>query len=49
MKHDRCRFDDTNPSKEKEEYEHAIIDALELLKIKPHKVSHTSDWFEQAS
>ncbi|KAL3909029.1 MAG: hypothetical protein SGPRY_009570 [Prymnesium sp.] len=39
------RFDDTNPSKEKEEFEHAIIEDLKLLQIKPDKVSHTSDYF----
>jgi len=40
------RFDDTNPSKEKEEYEHAIIEDLKRLEIRPHKVSHTSDHFQ---
>jgi len=41
------RFDDTNPSKEKEEYEHAIKEDLEMLHIKPDVVSYTSDFFPQ--
>lgn len=41
------RFDDTNPSKEKQEYEDAIIEDLALLGIKPNNVSHTSDYFDQ--
>ena len=40
------RFDDTNPSKEKEEYEEAIVRDLARLRIAPDKVSHTSDHFE---
>ena len=43
----RLRFDDTNPSKEKEEYEEAIIEDLARLQIKPDLVSHTSDWFAE--
>jgi len=43
----RLRFDDTNPSKEKEEYEEAIIRDLARLQIKPDIVSHTSDWFKE--
>ena len=39
------RFDDTNPSKEKEEYEEAIRHDLARLEIVPAAVSHTSDWF----
>ncbi|KAK0450308.1 glutamyl-tRNA synthetase [Desarmillaria tabescens] len=41
------RFDDTNPSKEKTEYEQAIIEDLHLLGVSPTKVSHTSDYFDQ--
>jgi len=40
------RFDDTNPSKEKEEYEHAIMEDLEMLQIKADSITHTSDYFE---
>ena len=39
------RFDDTNPSKEKEEYEEAIVHDLNRLQITPAKVSWTSDHF----
>ena len=42
-----CRFDDTNPTKEKEEFEDAIIKDLALMGIKPDKTSHTSDYFEE--
>ena len=40
------RFDDTNPSKEKEEFETSIIDDLARLGIKADKFSHTSDFFD---
>lgn len=39
------RFDDTNPAKEKAEYEDAFVDDIKSLGIKPHMVSHTSDYF----
>ncbi|KAI8802042.1 tRNA synthetases class I, catalytic domain-containing protein [Cladochytrium replicatum] len=39
------RFDDTNPSKEKTEFEDSILEDLTLLGIKPDSVSHTSDYF----
>ena len=39
------RFDDTNPAKEKGEYEEAILEDLKRLEIVPNKVSHTSDHF----
>lgn len=42
----RVRFDDTNPSNEKEEYEHAIVEDLRRLGMKPDVVSWTSDYFE---
>lgn len=41
------RFDDTNPSKEKQEFEDAIIEDLALLGIQGDSLSHTSDYFEQ--
>ena len=40
------RFDDTNPAKEKEEFEQVILDDLKLLNIKYDHFSHTSDHFE---
>ncbi|KAI4094523.1 MAG: hypothetical protein LQ339_007484 [Xanthoria mediterranea] len=42
-----CRFDDTNPSKEKEEFQQSIVEDLALMGIKPDKTSHTSDYFQQ--
>ncbi len=41
------RFDDTNPSKEKQEFQDAIIEDLALMGIKPDKTSHTSDYFKE--
>lgn len=40
------RFDDTNPTKEKSEYEKAIIEDLGLLGIQGDVQSHTSDHFQ---
>ena len=40
------RFDDTNPAKEKEEYEEVILEDLKLLKVKYDHFSRTSDHFE---
>jgi glutamyl-tRNA synthetase len=42
----RLRLDDTNPSKEKEEFQDAIIEDLKLMGIVPDKVSFTSDYFD---
>jgi glutamyl-tRNA synthetase len=40
------RFDDTNPSKEKEEYEEAIKHDLQVtMGVKPDRVTYTSDYF----
>ena len=40
------RFDDTNPAKEKEDFEKIILKDVEMLKIKPDIFSYTSDHFE---
>ncbi len=40
------RFDDTNPSKEKDEFEESIINDLASLGVKGDRVTHTSDYFE---
>jgi glutamyl-tRNA synthetase len=40
------RFDDTNPSKEKQEYQDAIIEDLALIGITPDRTSYTSDYLE---
>ena len=40
------RFDDTNPAKEKEEYENVILDDIKMLQVKYDHVSRTSDHFE---
>ncbi|KAI0017148.1 tRNA synthetases class I, catalytic domain-containing protein [Xylariomycetidae sp. FL0641] len=42
----RLRLDDTNPSKEKEEYQDAIIEDLALMGVKPDSVTYTSDYFD---
>ncbi|ORY86037.1 tRNA synthetases class I, catalytic domain-domain-containing protein [Leucosporidium creatinivorum] len=41
------RFDDTNPSKEKAEFEESIIEDLALLGVKADSTSYTSDYFDQ--
>ena len=41
-----CRFDDTNPSKEKEEFQDAIVEDLALMGVRPDKTSYSSDYFE---
>ncbi|OAV91815.1 hypothetical protein PTTG_07561 [Puccinia triticina 1-1 BBBD Race 1] len=40
------RFDDTNPSKEKEEFQDAILEDLGLLGVKGDRMSYTSDYFD---
>ncbi|EFX00299.1 glutamyl-tRNA synthetase [Grosmannia clavigera kw1407] len=42
----RLRLDDTNPSKEKGEYQDSICEDLELMGIKADKLSYTSDYFD---
>ncbi|XP_076330314.1 LOW QUALITY PROTEIN: bifunctional glutamate/proline--tRNA ligase-like [Tachypleus tridentatus] len=39
------RFDDTNPAKEKENFEKVILEDVEMLSIKPDVFSYTSDYF----
>ena len=41
------RFDDTNPSKEKQEFQDAIVEDLALMGIKPDRTSFTSDFLDQ--
>ena len=39
------RFDDTNPSKEKDEYEESILADISTLGVKYDVITHTSDYF----
>ena len=41
------RFDDTNPTKEKQEFEDSIIEDLRLLGIKGDVVTYSSDHFQR--
>ena len=41
------RFDDTNPSKEKDEFVENIMKDLETLNIKPDVITYTSDYFKE--
>ncbi|KAG9327404.1 hypothetical protein KVV02_005980 [Mortierella alpina] len=41
------RFDDTNPTKEKAEYEHSIKEDLLLIGIDSSVVTYTSDYFDK--
>ncbi|VDB94120.1 unnamed protein product [Peniophora sp. CBMAI 1063] len=40
------RFDDTNPSKERTEFEETILEDLALMGITSETVTHTSDYFD---
>lgn len=40
------RFDDTNPSKEKDEFQTSIVEDLGKIGVKPDVVTFTSDYFE---
>lgn len=40
------RFDDTNPAKEKADFEKVILEDLKLLQVKPDIFTHTSDYFD---
>lgn len=41
------RFDDTNPSNEKQEFQDAILEDLALMGITPDKTSYSSDYFDE--
>ena len=41
------RFDDTNPTKEKQEFQDAILKDCELLGVKPDQITFTSDYFQE--
>ncbi|KAL2010590.1 hypothetical protein VTN00DRAFT_6397 [Thermoascus crustaceus] len=41
------RFDDTNPSNEKMEFQDSIVEDLALMGIKPDKTTYSSDYFDQ--
>lgn len=41
------RFDDTNPSKEKEEFQDSIIEDLKLLGIEGDRLTFSSDYFQE--
>ncbi|KAM4041725.1 bifunctional glutamate/proline--tRNA ligase isoform 4-T4 [Anomaloglossus baeobatrachus] len=41
------RFDDTNPEKEKEDFEKVILEDVSMLHIKPDQFTYTSDHFER--
>jgi glutaminyl-tRNA synthetase len=41
------RFDDTNPSKEDDEYVHAIIEDIKWLGYEPTHIFYASDYFEE--
>ncbi|EMD38118.1 hypothetical protein CERSUDRAFT_113249 [Gelatoporia subvermispora B] len=41
------RFDDTNPSKERTEFEETILEDLALLDVHGDMVTHTSDYFDK--
>ncbi|KAJ2932898.1 hypothetical protein H1R20_g4184, partial [Candolleomyces eurysporus] len=41
------RFDDTNPSKERTEFEETIMEDLQLMGVHGDGVTHTSDYFDK--
>ncbi|TFK76268.1 glutamate-tRNA ligase [Pluteus cervinus] len=41
------RFDDTNPTKERTEFEETILEDLHLLDVRGDQVTHTSDHFDK--
>uniref|UniRef100_A0A8C4X2Z4 Bifunctional glutamate/proline--tRNA ligase n=1 Tax=Erpetoichthys calabaricus TaxID=27687 RepID=A0A8C4X2Z4_ERPCA len=40
------RFDDTNPEKEKEDFEKVILEDVKMLQIRPDQFTYTSDYFD---
>ncbi|KAF2152602.1 glutamyl-tRNA synthetase [Myriangium duriaei CBS 260.36] len=42
-----CRFDDTNPSKESQEFQDSILDDLAAMDIHPDRMTYSSDYFPQ--
>ncbi|KAH8923332.1 glutamate-tRNA ligase [Atractiella rhizophila] len=40
------RFDDTNPSNEKEEFQDSILADIKMLELTPDQISYTSDHFD---
>jgi glutamyl-tRNA synthetase len=42
----RLRLDDTNPAKEKEEFQDSIVEDLALMGIKADTLTYTSDYFD---
>lgn len=40
------RFDDTNPTKEKQEFEDSILEDLKMLGVKGDIFSYSSDYFQ---
>ncbi|KAI7163843.1 hypothetical protein KC349_g1131 [Hortaea werneckii] len=41
-----CRFDDTNPSKESQEFQDSILFDLKLMGVVPDVISYSSDYFQ---
>ncbi|KAI6888135.1 glutamyl-tRNA synthetase-like protein [Hortaea werneckii] len=41
-----CRFDDTNPSKESQEFQDSILFDLKLMDVVPDVTSYSSDYFQ---
>ena len=41
------RFDDTNPSKEKAEYQESQLEDLKTLGVIPDRITFTSDYFDE--
>lgn len=41
-----CRFDDTNPSKESQEFQDSILFDMKLMDVVPDTISYSSDYFQ---